>query len=91
MEEEGIYYFFKQSDGGHQMVVANTPQGHPDVPGASRVVYEDGRGGRRGGGVGGHVGGLILRGLLVTGAEPQDSQHHPDRCGELPMHRISFR
>ncbi len=25
MEEEGIYYFFKHSDGSHTMVVANTP------------------------------------------------------------------
>ena len=32
MEEEGIYYFFTHADGSHQMVVADTPQSHPDVP-----------------------------------------------------------
>src|SRR5207302_9200029 len=30
MEEEGICYFFKHSAGGHKMVVANTPDSHPD-------------------------------------------------------------
>jgi type VI secretion system secreted protein VgrG len=30
MEEEGIFYFFKHTDSGHQMVVANSPQAHPD-------------------------------------------------------------
>jgi type VI secretion system secreted protein VgrG len=40
MEEEGIYYFFKHTDGGHPMVVANTPQSHPDLPGGSRVPYK---------------------------------------------------
>src|SRR5262245_21318832 len=32
MEEEGIFYFFKHTSGGHKMVVANTTQSHPDVP-----------------------------------------------------------
>src|SRR5262249_4946623 len=32
MEEEGIYYFFKHTAKGHTMVVANTPQSHPDLP-----------------------------------------------------------
>ena len=40
MEEEGIYYFFKQSADGHKMVVANTPQSHPDLPEA-KVIYEE--------------------------------------------------
>ena len=30
MEEEGIYYYFKQEETGHKMVVANTPQSHHD-------------------------------------------------------------
>jgi type VI secretion system secreted protein VgrG len=47
MEEEGIYYFFKHSANGHTMVVANTPQSHPDVPGQSRVVFEEVEGGYR--------------------------------------------
>ena len=41
MEEEGIYYFFKHSDGNHQMVVTDIPNKHPAVPGTSTVVYEE--------------------------------------------------
>jgi type VI secretion system secreted protein VgrG len=47
MEEEGIFYFFKHSAEGHQMVVANTPQSHPDLPGGGKIVYEDVAGGTR--------------------------------------------
>jgi type VI secretion system secreted protein VgrG len=39
MEEEGIYYFFKHTDGGHQIVLADTPQGHPDINGGAEVNY----------------------------------------------------
>jgi type VI secretion system secreted protein VgrG len=41
MEEEGIYYFFKHSSNGHQMVVANTPQSHPPMPLQSKFIYEE--------------------------------------------------
>jgi type VI secretion system secreted protein VgrG len=47
MEEEGIYYFFKHSAGGHTMVLANTPLSHPDLPTQSRLIFEELRGGRR--------------------------------------------
>jgi type VI secretion system secreted protein VgrG len=47
MEEEGIFYFFKHSDGSHKMVVANSPDAHPDVPGKSTITYEDQPGGYR--------------------------------------------
>ena len=47
MEEEGIYYFFKHNSDGHQMVVANTPQSHPDLPNTSKIIYEDVQGGKR--------------------------------------------
>jgi type VI secretion system secreted protein VgrG len=40
MEEEGIYYFFKHSDGGHQMVVTDVPNQHPELPIQPNVVYE---------------------------------------------------
>jgi type VI secretion system secreted protein VgrG len=40
MEEEGIFYFFKHDANGHQLVLANTPDSHPDVPGASTVVFD---------------------------------------------------
>ncbi len=32
MEEEGIYYFFKHSDGSHQMVVSDATGKHPRCP-----------------------------------------------------------
>lgn len=47
MEEEGIYYFFKHTAGGHKMVLANTSQSHPDMPEQSKVVFEDVLGGVR--------------------------------------------
>jgi type VI secretion system secreted protein VgrG len=40
MEEEGIYYFFKHSDGSHQMVVTDVPTQHPAVPVQNNVIYE---------------------------------------------------
>ena len=33
MEEEGMYYFFEQSDQGHRLVIADTPAGHTEIPG----------------------------------------------------------
>jgi type VI secretion system secreted protein VgrG len=39
MEEEGIYYFFKHSAGGSEMVVANTPQSHPDLAPTSALRF----------------------------------------------------
>ena len=47
MEEEGVYYYFKHSDGSHQMVVADTPEGHADVPGETTIEYEELAGGVR--------------------------------------------
>jgi len=47
MEEEGIYFFFKHSDGSHKLVVANTPQSHSDVPDGSKQIYETVTGGNR--------------------------------------------
>ena len=41
MEEEGIYYFFKHSDGNHQMIVSDNTCKHPAVPGQSTAVYEE--------------------------------------------------
>ncbi len=39
MEEEGIYYFFEHSDGKHEMIIADTPQSHPDCPSKSDISY----------------------------------------------------
>jgi type VI secretion system secreted protein VgrG len=47
MEEEGIYYFFKHSSGAHQMVVANSPGSHADLPGKSSLIFEGVGGGSR--------------------------------------------
>jgi type VI secretion system secreted protein VgrG len=41
MEEEGIFYFFKHSGEGDQLVVADTPVSHADIPGNSRIVYDE--------------------------------------------------
>jgi type VI secretion system secreted protein VgrG len=41
MEEEGIYYFFKHSAGKHTMVLGNTPQVHPPVPGQTTIIYKN--------------------------------------------------
>jgi type VI secretion system secreted protein VgrG len=44
MEEEGIYYFFKHTKDEHRMVVANTPQSHPDMPLVSRIIFDENAG-----------------------------------------------
>ncbi len=41
MEEEGIYYYFKHSAGGHRMVVTDQGNVHPAVPGESTVIYQE--------------------------------------------------
>ena len=40
MEEEGIFFFFKHTSGGHQLVIANTPQSHSDLPEKSTIEFE---------------------------------------------------
>ncbi len=39
MEEEGLYYFFDHTGKTDKMIIANTPQSHPDCPGKSEVEY----------------------------------------------------
>jgi type VI secretion system secreted protein VgrG len=39
MEEEGIYYYFAHTPSGHQLIVANTPQSHRDLPGNKDITY----------------------------------------------------
>src|SRR5262249_23545215 len=41
MEEEGIFYFFKHTKDGHQLVLANTPHSYPEVPEQPKVVFEE--------------------------------------------------
>jgi type VI secretion system secreted protein VgrG len=47
MEEEGIYYFFKHTDGGHQMILGNTPATHAAVAFSEKAIYEELEGGNR--------------------------------------------
>ena len=47
MEDEGIYYFFVPSKSGHQMIIADTPQSHTDVPGLTQARYQMIEGGPR--------------------------------------------
>ncbi len=44
MEEEGIYYFFKHSDGNHQMMVSDNTSKHLAVPGTATAIYEEATG-----------------------------------------------
>lgn len=39
MEEEGIFYFFKSTDSGTKLVIANTPQHHPDIDGEVAIPF----------------------------------------------------
>ncbi|HEY8560326.1 MAG TPA: type VI secretion system tip protein TssI/VgrG, partial [Pyrinomonadaceae bacterium] len=39
MEEEGIYYYFEHKDGKDKMIVANTPQSHPECLSKSQIKY----------------------------------------------------
>jgi type VI secretion system secreted protein VgrG len=45
MEEEGIYYFFRHTEDGHTLVLANTPQSHEELPFDSNISYDADRGG----------------------------------------------
>jgi type VI secretion system secreted protein VgrG len=47
MEEEGIFYLFKFTPGAHKLVVANTPQSHPDIPVDTELLFEEIEGGQR--------------------------------------------
>ncbi len=46
MEEEGIFYFFEHDDKSHKLVVADSPQSHPDLD-PEAVIYEELSGGVR--------------------------------------------
>lgn len=81
MEEEGIYYFFRHSESGHQLVLANTPQSHPRLPhGGDRVLYEQIRGGNR---PEDRVHQWEKRQMLVTSKVTLR-----DHCFEMPDHSL---
>ena len=39
MEEEGIYYYFKHTDGHHKMVITDSVSGHSTVPDYAQLTY----------------------------------------------------
>lgn len=39
MEEEGIYFFFEHTGGKNKLIVADTPQSHPDCPGRPDIPF----------------------------------------------------
>jgi type VI secretion system secreted protein VgrG len=47
MEEEGIYYFFTHTKDKHQLVLANSPSSHPEVPELPEAIYDELEGGVR--------------------------------------------
>jgi type VI secretion system secreted protein VgrG len=40
MEEEGIFYFFKHTESGHKMIIADSSAAHIDVPGLTKAKYD---------------------------------------------------
>jgi type VI secretion system secreted protein VgrG len=44
MEEEGIFYFFKHTSSGHQMIVANNAQAHQDIQDPTKIMFDELRG-----------------------------------------------
>ena len=82
MEEEGIYYFFKHSNTGHQMVVTDLSNSHPPVPGQSKVIYEEVSGG--------------LQEMRVTAWEKSQELRSGgytlrDHCFELPANHLEAK
>lgn len=45
MEEEGIFYFFKHSNGSHQLVLGDSNTAFQNIAFQTTVIYETGRGG----------------------------------------------
>ena len=44
MEEEGIFYYYRHTDGVHKMVIANVSTSHSPIPGGANVVYQSNSG-----------------------------------------------
>jgi type VI secretion system secreted protein VgrG len=40
MEEEGIFYYFRHTQGGHTMVLSDSPAGVSDIPGPHVVTFD---------------------------------------------------
>ncbi len=76
MEEEGIYYFFQHSDGTHKMIVSDSTNRHPAVPGEDKVIYDE-------------IAGTVGQGSLVRSWEKTQELRSGaytlwDHCFEMP-------
>jgi type VI secretion system secreted protein VgrG len=83
MEEEGIYYFFKHTDGGHQMVVTDVPTQHPEVAGQTSVIYEP-------------ASGAVREDMHITTWEKTQELRSGeytlwDHCFELPSNHLEAK
>src|SRR5271157_1694006 len=47
MEEEGIFYFFRHTAGGHKLVIADDAVSYQDIPGDATLIYDEVAGGTR--------------------------------------------
>ena len=76
MEEEGIFYFFEHTADGHQMLVADEPLIHPELPEQSTIIYDS------------LQGGLQEEGCIYDWAKVQELRSGKsllwDHCFELP-------
>jgi type VI secretion system secreted protein VgrG len=76
MEEEGIYYFFRHAENGHSMVLADSPRGHPELPGGQPALF------------GGSDAGLSGEGRIRTWEKTQELRSGRfslrDYCFQVP-------
>src|SRR5580698_1434182 len=83
MEGEGIYYFFKHTDGNHQMVVTDIPNKHPPVQGQATAFYEE-------------MTGELRNDMRVTGWKKTQEMRSGeytlwDHCFELPTNHLEAK
>jgi type VI secretion system secreted protein VgrG len=83
MEEEGIYFFFKHTDGNHQMVVTDIPNKHPPVQGQATAFYEE-------------MTGELRNDMRVTGWKKTQEMRSGeytlwDHCFELPTNHLEAK
>jgi type VI secretion system secreted protein VgrG len=80
MEEEGIFYYFKHTEQGHTMVLANKPEHHADLPAGASVIYE------------GMAGGTREEDRVVTWTKTQELRSGKvtlwDHCFEMPSKNL---
>ncbi len=83
MEEEGIHYYFKHSNGSHQMVVTDSTTTNPLLPGNNSIIYDE-------------MVGERIQEMRITGWEKtQDLRSGEytlwDHCFELPTNHLEAK